>query len=114
MFTVWEPIIATDFGAPRRWALGTLPDNRVRQYWDPEARVARQLARDARPPQPEPDCCERAGVLWDIVAVYPRGAVWDDRMPPAVVFSGPLIDMADAVEAALAGTAGPQPSAVAF
>jgi hypothetical protein len=79
-----------------------MPDSRVRQYWDPKTRVASLLARDARPPQPEPDCCERAGVLWDIVAVYPPGAVWDDRMPPAIVFGGPLVGMAEAVEAAVA------------
>jgi hypothetical protein len=78
-----------------------MADPRVQQYWDPETRVATQLARDARPPQPEPDCCERAGVLWDIVAVYPPGAVWSDRMPPAVVFNGPLVDVLDHMEAAL-------------
>lgn len=59
------------------------------------------MAADARPPQPEQECCTESGTLWDLVAVYPRGARWDNRMPPASVFNGPVVDVTDAVKAAL-------------
>ena len=39
--------------------------------------------------------------LWDLAAVYPKGARWDDRMPTAMVFDGPVVDVSDAIKAAL-------------
>jgi len=66
-------------------------DPRVRHVWDREHRIARQLARDARSPQPEPECCTRDGILWDLVAVYPPAVVWTETMPPAVLFDGPVL-----------------------
>jgi hypothetical protein len=98
---VWEPILPTDFAAPTTWVLGRAPDRRVRQYWDRGHVLARQMAADARPPQPKQECCVRAGNLWDMAAVYPKGARWDDRMPPATVFDGPVVDVTDALKAAL-------------
>lgn len=101
VFVVWEPIIQTDFAAPTTAALGRAPDRRVRQYWDPEHVLATRMAADARPPQPRHDCCVRKGVLWDLAAVYPKGATWDDRMPAATVFNGPVVHVIDAIEGAL-------------
>jgi hypothetical protein len=99
---IWQPILATDRIGPGRWALGTLPDRRAQQYWDPSHRVARRLAADARAPQPEADCCMWGDIIWDIAAVYPPGAMWTDRMPPAVVFNGPIVDIASAIQGAIA------------
>jgi hypothetical protein len=103
VFVVWEPILPTDFSAPSTSVLRRAFDLRVRQYWDPNHLVAEQMRADARLPQPEQDCCTRSGLLWDLVAVYPKGARWDSQMPPAVVFNGPVVDVKDAVEKALAG-----------
>jgi hypothetical protein len=102
VITIWEPINPWDRLGPRRWALNTLPDTRVRQYWDPTHLIAKRLAADARAPQPEFECCLSGDILWDLAAVYPRGATWTDRMPTAVVFNGPVVDIASAIEAALA------------
>jgi hypothetical protein len=88
--------------------MSTLSDGRVRQYWDPEHLVSQRLAADARPPQPTHECCEREGTLWDLAAVYPAGATWTDRLPPAVVFNGPIVDIADAIESAVVAPAAPQ------
>lgn len=94
-------MLPTDWSAPSRSVLGRLSDPRVRQYWDPNHLLAKQMARDARPPQPEQDCCVRSDILWDLAAVYPPGAVWSERMPPAVVFYGPVVDIVKEIEAAL-------------
>jgi hypothetical protein len=94
-------MLATDLAAPVTFVLKRLTDSRVQQYWDPNHVVADQMARDARPPQPVQDCCERAGHLWDLAAVYPQGALWSDHLPPAVAFNGPVVDVTNGIVAAL-------------
>ena len=102
VFTVWEPILASDFAPPLSSVLRRIPDLRTRQYWDPGHVVSAQMKRDARPPQPAQDCCERSGHLWDLAAVYPPGATWTDRMPAATIFNGPVIDLTESLTTALA------------
>ena len=86
-------MLPTDWGRPITLVLGRLADNRARQFWDEDHLVAKRLVADARPPQPTPDCCEDSGIPWDLVAVYDKGALWTDRLPPAVLFNGPVIDV---------------------
>ena len=101
VFAVWQPMLPTDVSAPGTGVLRRLSDGRVRQYYDPDHRMARQLAADARAPQPAPDCCTRRQILWDLMAVYPPGARWADRLPPAVVFNGPVLNVIGALEQVL-------------
>ena len=101
MFAVWQPVRPTDWSAPATWALSTLSDPRVQQYWDPNHLVARQMKADARAPQPTEDCCEQSGILWDLAAVYQKGLSWSDRMPTATLFNGPIVDVASEIESAL-------------
>ena len=105
VFVVWQPMLPTDWAPPTTFAMNRIPDRRAQQYWDPDHVVAKRLAADRRAPQPAEDCCERSGVLWDLVAVYPKSAVWEDRVPVATVFNGPVVDVTPAVESALAGVA---------
>ena len=102
VLAVWEPILPTDWRAPTTPALGRLADSRVRQVWDTDHVIARRMAQDARPLQPEQNCCERDGVLWDLAAVYPPGVRWDDRLPQAVIFDGPVVQVTDDIQGALA------------
>jgi len=90
VFAVWEPILLTDWSAPTDFALRRLSDHRVRQFWDKDHTVARAMAR-SRDPDAKPDCCNRHGVLWDLIAVYPAGAEWGENLPPATVFNGPIV-----------------------
>jgi hypothetical protein len=101
VFAIWQPMLATDFAPPISFVLGRLSDRRVQQYWDPEHALALQLSKDARAPQPEPECCDRDGILWDLAAVYPAGLTWEERLPPATIFSGPVIDVASTIDTAL-------------
>jgi hypothetical protein len=93
--------LSTDWAPPTTFALHRIPDPRAQQYWDPDHVVSKKLAADRRPPQPEEECCERSGVLWDLAAVYPKGAVWNDRMPVAVLFNGPVVDVKSDLESAI-------------
>jgi hypothetical protein len=98
---VWEPILPTDISAPTTAVLGRLSDARVQQYWDQNHVLARRMRQDAREPQPTQECCVQNQLLWDLAAVYPAGVNWDSRMPPAVVFNGPVVDVTDAIARAL-------------
>lgn len=102
MFAVWEPILASDFMAPTTGALRRISDTRARHYWDEDHVLAKVMKRDARPPQPKEECCENDGVLWDLVAIYPPGARWEARMPPAMMFDGPVYRLTEKINAALA------------
>jgi hypothetical protein len=103
VFVVWQPMLPTDWAPPTTFAMNRIPDRRAQQYWDPDHVVAKKLAADRRAPQPAEDCCERSGVLWDLVAVYPKGGVWENRVPVATIFNGPVVDVTPEVESALAG-----------
>jgi hypothetical protein len=92
VFAVWEPILPTDWSAPSSWALGRLSDARVRQFWDKQHSLAKIMA-DSRGAQTKPQCCTLNGNLWDLIAVYPPHAVWSGKLPPAVVFDGPIVRM---------------------
>ena len=94
-------MLPTDVSAPTTGTLARLSDPRVRQYYDPEHLLAKRLKTDARAPQPEPDCCTRNGTLWDLAAVYPPGAEWRDRLPTAILFNGPVVDVMDGIAQAL-------------
>ena len=96
-------MLPTDVAAPTTGTLARLSDKRVRQYYDSEHLFAKRLKLDARPPQPEPDCCTRGGILWDLMAIYPPGAAWTERIPAATVFNGPVVEVIDALEKALTG-----------
>jgi hypothetical protein len=102
VFAVWQPMLPTDWAAPATSVLGRLSNRRVQQYWDKNHVLATRMKHDARAPQPVQECCVRSGTLWDLAAVYPAGSTWPDSMPPAVVFSGPVVDVLPAIEAALA------------
>ncbi len=92
VFAVWEPILPTDWIAPSTGTLGRLSDARVHQFWDKDHLLATIMA-DSHERQTKPKCCNRRGILWDLVAVYPAKAVWTDHLPPAVVFDGPVVRM---------------------
>lgn len=101
VYAVWQPMIATDWGPPSSGTLARMFDRRVQQYWDRNHALAKRMQQDVRPPQPTQECCVRSGILWDLAAVYPKDAMWNEKMPTAVLFNGPVVDVADAIEAAV-------------
>jgi hypothetical protein len=102
VLAIWEPILPTDWRAPTTGALGRLADGRVRQFWDKDHATAVRMASDTRPPQPEASCCEQSGFLWDLAALYPPGTLWDDKLPPAAIFDGPIVRVVPSLEEAIA------------
>jgi hypothetical protein len=73
VFVIWEPVLPTDLAAPSTMTLKRISDPRASQYWDKEHLASKQIG-------------ESDGVVWDYVAVYPKGKLWD-KSPPEPVFS---------------------------
>jgi hypothetical protein len=91
VLVVWEPMLATDWGAPSRSTLGRISDRRARQFWDPKHLVSLQLSRIkiAKPGQQEPDCCQDERFYWDDAILFAPHSHWKD-MPVSVFWNGPV------------------------
>ena len=107
VFSVWEPILPTDWNPPGSGALRRLSDTRVHQFWDSDHRVAFALKTTAGALRPH--CCERNGVLWDLAAVYPPGAQWEEVPPAPVFLDGAVAPVANELEAAISEAIGRKP-----
>ena len=80
VFVVWEPVLPTDFGAPSTATLRRVSDLRASQYWDKEHLVSHLLGE--RDP---------SSVVWDYVAVYEPGKLWDQAPPEPLYSHVPVI-----------------------
>jgi len=88
-------MLPTDWFPPTAGVLARISDGRVRQYWDPDHRIAKRVGADAGLSKTKPECCEDDGIPWDVAAVYAPDSMWTDRMPPAVFLNGPVVAVAD-------------------
>ena len=80
VFVVWEPVLPTDLGAPSTMTLRRVSDLRVSQYWDKEHLVSRLLGER-----------DRSSVVWDYIAVYEPGKLWDNAPPESASSGVPVV-----------------------
>lgn len=84
VFVVWEPVILTDIAPPTSGVLGLLSDRRVRQYWDADRLLSRNIVSlaiaDAAKTGREVEL-DAESIVWDFVAIYPAGARWGRALP---------------------------------
>lgn len=78
VFVIWEPILPTDLAAPSTMTLKRIADTRASQYWDKEHLVSKSIG-------------ETEGVVWDYVAVYPLGKLWEKGPPEPTYSKAPVI-----------------------
>jgi hypothetical protein len=80
VFVIWEPVLPTDLAAPSTMTLKRVSDTRASQYWDKEHLVSKLLGeRDSE------------SVVWDYVAVYQPGKLWDQAPPEPAYSNVPVI-----------------------
>ena len=91
VFVVWEPVLATDWGQPSTAALARISDRRASQFWDKGRLISHSIGAH-----------NRRNVVWDYIAVYTRGAVWNERPPEALYQGGPVVDVIEPAQVALA------------
>lgn len=78
VFVIWEPVLPTDLAAPSTMTLKRIGDTRAAQYWDNDHLVSKSIG-------------EEDGVVWDYVAVYPQGKLWDKGPPEPIYSHAPLV-----------------------
>lgn len=82
VFVIWEPVLPSDLAAPSTMTLQRISDIRASQYWDKEHLVSKSIG-------------ETDGVVWDYVAVYPRGKLWEQSPPEPTFSNAPVIHAID-------------------
>jgi hypothetical protein len=79
VFVIWEPVLTTDFVAPSTAALARIPDARAAQYWDRKRALSHLLGEH-----------NRSTVVWDYIAVYAPGTLWQDAPPKPIYSDNPV------------------------
>ena len=82
VFVIWEPVLPTDFVAPSTAALARIPDARAAQYWDRKRALSHLLGEH-----------NRSTVVWDYIAVYAPGTLWQDAPPKPIYSDNPVRDV---------------------
>jgi len=82
VFVIWEPVLATDFVAPSTAALARIADARAEQYWDRKRALSHLLGER-----------NRSTVVWDHIAVYAPGTLWQDAPPNPIYSDNPVLDV---------------------
>ena len=80
VFVIWEPVLPTDWAAPSTVTLARAPDLRVQQYWDRGRLLSKAMGEK-----------DKTSIVWDYVAVYAPGALWQDAPPPPAFEDGPVV-----------------------
>ncbi len=90
VFAIWEPVLLTDWLSPSTATLSRISDTRAAQFWDKGRLISHSMGEQ-----------DRGSVVWDYIAVYPAGAVWEDDPPEALYRGGPVIQVTEPARAAL-------------
>ena len=103
VLVVWQPMLITDWGRPGAGTLGRLADHRVRQFWDADRTVAQALKTSFSEREAGLGCCVTDGVWWDLMAVFPPGMEWNERLPEPLLLDGTVEEGAERFAALLDG-----------
>jgi hypothetical protein len=80
VFVIWEPVLITDLAPPSTAALARIPDLRVSQYWDRQRALSHAMGEH-----------DRSTIMWDRIAVYAPGELWQDAPPKPVYSDHPVV-----------------------
>lgn len=90
VFVVWEPVLFSDWSSPSTATLGRIPGAQAAQFWDKERLISHSMGEH-----------DRRSIVWDYIAVYPPGAVWETSLPEPLYSGGPVIRVIDEARSAL-------------
>ena len=88
VFVIWERVLFTDWPTPNTRTLARIWDPRAVQYWD-RGRALSEYMRSTY----QGNKSELPDIIWDVVAIYPKGARWDNSLPANTYFDGPVVDV---------------------
>src|SRR5215469_4577381 len=102
IFVVWEPVLFTDWSSPSTATLGRIQDAQAAQFWDKRRLISHSMGEH-----------DRRSIVWDYIAVYPLGAVWEASPPEPLYSGGPVVRLIDEAQSAVARALhGAQPQGV--
>src|SRR5207302_8520773 len=90
-FVVWEPVLVTDWTHPSTATLGRISSPRASQFWDNDRLISHSMGEH-----------DRKSIVWDYIAVYPPGPIWQDRPPEPLYHGRPVVKVAEPARAAIA------------
>jgi hypothetical protein len=90
VFVIWEPVLPSDLFAPSTSTLKRISDPRVSQYWDKPHLVSHSMGET-----------DHNSIVWDHVAVYEPGKLWDKTPPEAAYSGGTVVDVIDEARTAI-------------
>ncbi len=70
-------MLATGLGAPSSQTLRRLQDRRAAQFWDPGRLLSKTMGEH-----------DNKSIVWDYIAIYKPGQVWQQQAPPDPIFKG--------------------------
>ena len=89
-FVVWEPVLLTDWSSPSTATLGRISHMQAMQFWDRERLISHSMGEH-----------DRHSIVWDYIAVYSGGALWEARPPEPLYSGGPVVHVIDEARSAL-------------
>ena len=87
VYAVWLPILAND--AREEWDGNTMPDPRVKHFWDGEKQIGEWFAEEIE---------GYRGVSWDVYYLYGPEATWETVPSPLATSGGTIIGERKALE----------------
>jgi hypothetical protein len=87
VYAIWLPMLWSD--ARERWHGTTMPDNRVKHFWDGESEIGQWFAQEV-------DGYE--GTAWDVYYLYGPDATWESVPSPLVEAGGTIYDQRETLE----------------
>lgn len=90
-YIVWEPVLPTDWMPPSTATLRRIPDSRAAQFWDKGRLISHSMGEH-----------DRRSIVWDFIAVYGEGAIWNARPPKPIYRGGPVVRVVQPARTALA------------
>jgi hypothetical protein len=81
VFVIWEPVLPTDLAAPSTMTLKRINDPRASQYYDKDHLVSKSIGE--------------GDLVWDYVAVYPEGKLWEKGPPEPIYSHAPVVRAID-------------------
>jgi hypothetical protein len=90
VFVIWEPVLPTDLASPSTRTLARISAARVNQYWDKERLISQALGET-----------DANSIVWDYVAVYQPGKLWEQAPPEPVYSSVPVVEAIDGTREAI-------------
>ena len=89
-FVIWEPVLATDWSSPSTAMLRRISNRGAAQFWDRGRLISHSMGEHGR-----------RGIVWDHIALYPPGAIWEERPPQPHYAGRPVVRVIDKTRAAL-------------